>query len=562
MKKITLLISSFTLYFMTNAQDFNWAKSFGASSSDYGNSICTDNSGNIYSTGYFNGTVDFDPGVGTANLVSNGSSDVYIQKMDASGNYVWAKSFGSNMADQGECIAIDGSGNIYTTGFFRGLTDFDPDTSSYYYNAVGGWDVFIQKLDAAGNFVWAIPFGGTGNDLARSITVDAQGYIYTIGHFEGTVDFNPDTGTSNMHTLISNGADDIFIQKLDAAGNFVWAKSFGGTGYDIGYSITVDALGNVYTTGYFQGTADLDPGTGTHNLTSNGVSEVFVQKLNAAGNFVWAKSFGGNVNDAGECIITDVVGNIYTTGSFNGTGDFDSGSGTNNLTSNGSSDIFIHKLDTAGNFVWAKSFGGTGYDQGYSIKTDASNNVYITGYFQNTVDFNPGTGVDTLMSNGGSDVFIQKLDAAGNYVWSKSFGGQFNDVGKSMFISNLGEVYTTGVFQGTCDFDPEAGTTNLISNGQQDVFVHKMSQQIANINKLNNEKTFSVYPNPTTNTLNIASQSTFSKINILDVNGKLIKSKNSNKTTINVADLISGFYIVVLLDENNQAIARQKFIKQ
>jgi Beta-propeller repeat len=144
------------------------------------------------------------------------------------------------------------------------------------------------------------------------------------------------------------------------AQNFSWAKSIGGTGGDTGNSIAVDALGNVYTTGIFINTVDFDPGAGVFNLTSVGGSNIFVSKLDASGNFVWAKSTGSG-NGISNSIAVDASGSVYTTGSFNGTVDFDPGVGVFNLTSAGSdADIFVSKLDASGNFVWAKSVGAAG----------------------------------------------------------------------------------------------------------------------------------------------------------------------------------------------------------
>jgi len=202
-----------------------------------------------------------------------------------------------------------------------------------------------------------------------------------------------------------------------------WAKSMGGTGNEYGNSMAIDALGNVYTVGNYMGTVDFNPGTGTFNLTSVGLFDIFISKLDASGNFVFAKSMGGPLNDWATSIA--LSGNIYTTGYFYGTADFDPGAGTFNLTSsNDSSDIFISNLDASGNFVYAKSMGGTSskcYSQ--SITIDASGNVYTTGYFSGTSDFDPGTGVFNLTTTGVNDIFISKLDASGNFVWAKSMGG-------------------------------------------------------------------------------------------------------------------------------------------
>jgi hypothetical protein len=465
---LTCLFAATTIH----AQDFEWAKSFGGTSNDFGRSISVDALGNIYTTGYFQGTVDFDPGAGTSNLTSAGGSDIFIQKMDASGNLLWAKSFGGTSNDFSRSISVGALGYIYTIGSFQGTVDFDPGAGTSNLISVGNQDVFVQKMDASGNLLWAKSFGGTSNDYGQSISVDALGNVYTTGAFRETVDFDPGAGTSN---LTSAGGPDIFVQKMDASGNLLWAKSFGGTSDDYGQSISVDTLGNVYTTGSFEGTVDFDPGAGTSNLTSAGVYDIFVQKMDASGNFLWAKSFGGTSYDSGESISLDALGNIYTTGVFEGTVDFDPGAGTSNLTSAGISDIFIQKMDASGNLLWVKSFGGTTNDFGRSISVGALGYIYTTGSFEGTIDFDPGAGTFNLASAGGYDVFVQKMDASGNFLWAKSFGGTSYDSGESISLDALGNVYTTGYFQGTVDFDPGAGTSNLTSAGGSDIFVQKMS---------------------------------------------------------------------------------------
>jgi hypothetical protein len=345
----------------------------------------------------------------------------------------WAKSFGGSLDyDEGSSITVDASGNVYSTGYFRGTVDFDPGAGTANHTSVGLEDIFVQKLDPSGNFIWAITIGGSSFDRGYSITVDALGNVYTIGHFRGTVDFDQGAGIAN---LTSVGNEDIFVQKLDASGNFIWAKSFGASDEDEGSSITVDASGNVYSSGYFRGTVDFDPGAGTANLTSAGDWDIFVQKLDASGNFIWAKSFGGISTDFGVAITVDASGNVYTTGRFSETVDFDPGAGTANLTSAAYYDVFVQKLDASGNFIWVKSFGGSYSDGGNSITVDASGNVYTIGFFIDTVDFDPGVGTANLTSSEGTyDTFVQKLDASGNFIWAHSFGGISTDYGNAITV--------------------------------------------------------------------------------------------------------------------------------
>jgi len=469
---LSCLLTATTLH----AQDFEWAKSFGGTSSnDEGTSNSIDDLGNVYTTGAFQGTVDFDPGAGTFNLTSEGASDIFVQKVDPSGNFLWAKSFGGNAGDVSNVIRIDASGNVYTAGIFRETVDFDPGAGTFNITSVGLYDAFVQKMDASGNFVWAKSFGGSSYDNVKSICIDDLGNVYSTGFFNGTVDFDPGVAISNM---TSSGPEDIFVQKMDASGNFIWAKSFAGANSgNIGRSISVDALGNVYTTGNFAGTVDFDPGVGTANMTSEGSEDIFVQKMDASGNFLWVKSIGSTSSDISNSISLDNLGNVYITGSFEETVDFDPGAGTFNMTSVGNTNVFVQKMDPTGDFLWAKSFGSTTDDaSGTSITVDTLGNVYTTGYFIETVDFDPGEGTNNLTAVGSSDIFIHKMNATGNFIWAKSFGGISNDNGNSISVDASGNVYTTGFFQETVDFDTGVGTLNMTSAGIYDAFIHKLSQ--------------------------------------------------------------------------------------
>ena len=188
----------------------------------------------------------------------------------------------------------------------------------------------------------------------------------------------------------------------------------------MGQAVSVDSSGNVYSTGWFNGTADFDPGAGTFNLINSGQfgADIFISKLDSDGNFVWAKGMGGTTSDVGYGISIDASGNVYTTGSFGGTADFDPGAGTFNLTSSGGSDIFINKLNNNGDFVWAKAMGDASDDFGNAISVDSSGNIYTTGSFQGTVDFDPGdVGTSNLTSAGFEDIFISKLAGTDSFSW-------------------------------------------------------------------------------------------------------------------------------------------------
>ncbi len=334
--------------------DFEWAKGMGGAGQDVGNAITVDAAGNVYTTGYFYDTADFDPGAGVFNLTSAGLQDIFVSKLDSSGNFVWAKRMGGTSYEVGNAIAVDAGGGIYTTGYFNGTADFDPGTGVFNLTTAGLQDIFVSKLDSSGNFVWAKRMGGTASAVGNDIAVDA-GSVYTTGYFGGTVDFDPGAGVFN---LTSAGSQDIFVSKLDSAGDFVWAKRMGGTSFEAGNAIAVDAGGGIYTTGCFYDTADFDPGDGVFNLTSAGSQDIFVSKLDSSGNFVWAKRMGGTDHGYGQAIAVDSAGGIYTTGFFIGTADFDPGLGVFNLTSAGDRDIFVSKLSPDMLFTLAAGLTG------------------------------------------------------------------------------------------------------------------------------------------------------------------------------------------------------------
>jgi hypothetical protein len=455
-----------------NAQNYklDWANQIGGIDYQAGESIATDASGNVYTTGWFQGTTDFDPGSGIYNLTSSGNFDIYISKLDPSGNFLWAQRFGGPDDDRGNSITIDASGNIYSTGFYRGVVDFDFGAGTSNLTSAGGPDVFILKLSNSGNLIWVKGFGGASEEFGNSIAVDASGNVYTTGSFLFIPDFDPGAGVFNLN---AQGNIDAFICKLDALGNFVFAKQLGGAAFASGFSLSIDASGNIYTTGYFSGTLDFDPGASTFNLTSaGGNTDIFISKLDASGNFIWAKQLGGADDESGLSVAVDANGSVYTTGYFRGSVDFDPGAGTFNLTSAGTNDIYINKLDALGNYVWTKQIGGSNSDIANSIYVDASNNIYITGSYAGTVDFDPGTGIYNLVNSGG---FISKLNASGNFVSAWKLGGPGFAEGSTLILDAFGNVLTTGLFFTTGDFDPRTCVQNLVSLGSADAFVHKMS---------------------------------------------------------------------------------------
>jgi hypothetical protein len=238
--------------------------------------------------------------------------------------------------------------------------------------------------------------------------------------------------------------------------------------------LAIDSSGNIHLMGEFQGTVDFNPGSGSFLLSAGSGQDVFVSKLNALGQFVWARRFRNNSTSQSGDIAVDAAGNLYTTGSFYGRSDFDPLVGEFFLRSGTQQSVFVSKLDSSGNFSWAKKISPTHDGFGFGIVLDSSANVYVTGPFRGNADFNPGTASFTMSGRGGA-VFDSKLTTTGQFTWAVKMGGIGEDAGRSIAVHGTA-VHTTGTFEATADFDPGAGVYNLDAGPGRAIFVSKLSQ--------------------------------------------------------------------------------------
>ncbi|MEM1093877.1 MAG: SBBP repeat-containing protein [Bacteroidota bacterium] len=310
--------------------------------------------------------------------------------------------------------------------------------------------------------------GGLESDIGLSIAVDGSSNSYVTGYFGGTTDFDPGMGVQN---LTSAGESDVFIVSYDANGDFRFAYQIGGSTNDVGHSIALDGAGNIYVTGSFQGTVDFDPGLGVQPLTSAGDNDVFLASYDTNGAFRFAYQLGATASDVGRGIALDGANNIYVVGYFQGTADFDFGAGTQDRTSAGSTDIFVASYDANGAFRFAHHIGDTLGDFGLGLAIDGSGNSYVTGFFRGTADFDPGAGTASRTSAGDSDIFIASYEANGDFRFAHQIGGTAIDEGNSIAVESGGTSYVTGLFRGTADFDPGAGTASRTSAGDSDIFI-------------------------------------------------------------------------------------------
>jgi hypothetical protein len=373
--------------------------------------------------------------------------------------FYWAKKIGGGGVDCGYKLAKDYSGNIYMTGECGAAVDLYPGPGTVLTTGDGA---FFSKTDPSGNLIWGKSIRGYGeySVVGNAITVDYLGNVIITGFFGNTVDFDPDTTSY----FVSGAAWSVFVLKLDPNGNFKWVKTWSGGGYgNYGYSVASDTHGNIYTTGLYLNNCDFDPGPSTYTLNGSSGGHCFISKLDSSGNFIWARDLAGG-SSIGESLKLDNSGNIYVTGFLNGSVDLDVDAGTNIVNSPDGS-AFVLKLNQNGNSLWAKHFDGgvSGYGgaEGYDIILDANNNIFATGAFYGPTNFDPGLSNYTLTSVS-YDTYVIKLDAAGNFVWVKSFGGNNVEKGYSIALDMQNNIYITGGTASTdFDFDPGPATFSL-----------------------------------------------------------------------------------------------------
>lgn len=460
-------------YFVTvvasvHSQNLDWAFNIGGSDYDFNYDLTTDNQGNIFIAGEFHGPVDFDPGSGSTTLVGDNSGDAFIAKYDSSMNFQWVKHIQSSGEDWASSLKCDGFGNVIVTGMYTDTVYF-LGTSTTFYTDYLGWNVFIAKYSSSGTLLWATQYGGRGTDESYHLELGNSGDIYISGMIQDSVKFN--SGTVKYQLPGYSG----YTARFDSTGffnNLIYIGS-GGNITDT-RSVKIDASGNVYCTGTFGYKAFFDSGLNNDSLMTNGMNDdIYLAKYDNQGVFLWAIGIGGSGSDYGEDLLLDNQGDIYLTGNFWGTVDFDPGSSTNNISSFGDYDMFLAKYDNSGNHIWAKKIGGTQEDWAIKIIGDNNGLIYLTGYFYGTADFDPDDNSFTLSSLGSHDVFISAYNINGELFWAQRLGSAGLDYGVAFSLDPNGAMVLSGGFESTVDFDFSSATSNITSQGMIDCFISR-----------------------------------------------------------------------------------------
>jgi hypothetical protein len=514
--KSGILVVIFLLYsILLHAQPFSWVKTAGGTGATSGKKIALDAKRNIFTCGKINGSATF----GSTTITTSGS---FFAKYDNNGQPLWSIPL-KGIDCKG--IATDQGGFSYLTGSFNGICNFDGTTIT----SQGNSDFFIAKFDPTGFLLWVKTIGGPGNDFANDIITDYQGDILITGSFENYVNFN------STISLLSAGQGDIFIAQFDWNGNVQWAAKAGGNGNDAGTALGADLSGNIYLAGKFSNTASFYKKT----ASSNGGYDIFVTKYNSLGLQLSLHTYGGSNDDIPNNLSIDGSGNLYITGTYNGSINFDG----KTITSS-QNDGFVAAFNpSTGNANWVQNIGGTGYDAGLSLIADGGSNVFVTGVFSMAADF----GGKTLQSIGNTDIYVAKYDALGHILWVYDAGGILNDTSNSICIDPDDAAYITGSFQSKVLF----GNINVTSSGTSSYFFAKMAQDPTGVAiKTPMNIPIEIYPNPAGSFFYINNEeiTEIRRITILNSIGENVLEIHDliPGTPVDIRNLAPGMYVVRL----------------
>lgn len=407
-------------------------------------SVVSDSVGNVIVAGGF--ADDIDVGGGTfSNLV--GTSDGFIVKLDGSGAYLWSKHFASGGDVAAAFVAVDDDDNVYVLGDFSGSADVGGGMMTAQTR-----DIFVAKYDAAGQTVFARAYGGPGVQYAELLAVDSTGAIVAAGRHSGT---DTDFGGGKLDYV---GGGDLFLLKLDSAGDYAFAEGYGSTGSDTVEGLAIDGDDNIVITG--DSPAAINLGGGTESFA--GTHDVFAAKYDPSGVPIWTESYGDGFDDRSGGLAIDSDGTVILVGHFESTINFGNGA----ISASNGYDIFVAKLSADGEQTMAVRFGGSNDQRARSVSVDADGNIALTGEFQGALDFGGGP----LETFGNFDPFVAKLTPLGVYLWSHSYGIDVLEYGRA--ISAGGDaVWMTGLYNGAPDF----GFGSLASASSLSIFLLKLS---------------------------------------------------------------------------------------
>lgn len=392
---------------------YAWTKKWGGGAGNaHVSDMALDSNGNIFVTGEFSSTVDFDPGVGNDTFTSKGSVDMFITKYTTDGDYLWTKVMGAGSHDRTPDIIIDDSDDFYIATKFQLTVDFDPGVGTSTHTSNGIYDVALAKYTNDGEYIWSHAWGGTSYDQLTGIVIDSENeHLYLVGSFYNTVDF--DTGTTTDYAT-STGLYDVFYTKYTTDGEYLWTKTWGGTGQDYGHALFINSSNDTYITGGIHNTVDFDPGAGVDSYTSNGAEDAFLVKYDSGETYEWFRAWGGSDVEQLYAFTFDDEGNYYLGGSFKESLDFDP-TETEDVHDSGDTTfaLFVSAYTADDTYLETVTYGPTSstlwYDNSVASLHVLDDTLHILGVFSVTSDFDPSANVALKTSEGSVDFYWNQL---------------------------------------------------------------------------------------------------------------------------------------------------------
>jgi hypothetical protein len=559
MKKKNLLMTAIAIFgFATISMAQNqlgWGTYYTATQEvwpfgeDLAKSCITDASGNVYMVGYTSAAAGSNLlatsgahqslHAGGPTSGGSGSFDAYLVKFNSSGVRQWATYYGGSGNDFGFSCATDASGNVFMIGITSSTSGIA--TAGAHETAVNNG--FLVKFNSSGVRQWGTYFGGNG----KHCTTDASGNIYIVGE----TDLTSGIATAGTHQTINGGGSDGFLVKFNPSGVKQWGTYFGGISADDGNSCTIDALGNIYMTGATFSSSGIAT-AGAHQTANAGYTDAFLVKFNSSGVRQWGTYYGGGGPDDGFSCTTDASGNVYMTGQAQqqmaASGIATPGS-HQSAYGGGYNDAFFVKFDSNGLRQWGTYYGGSLADEGNSCAIDALGNIYMTGFTQSSTGIATAGAVKIVLS-GVNDAYLVKFDSNGVRQSGTYYGGGDIDIASSCATDASGNIYMTGHTQSNSGI-ATAGAHQTVDGGvgssYNDAFLVKFNGISVGINETVNEKSFTVYPNPTQSIVNVKADTKLigAVYNIYDNTGKVVLSGkiNTENTSVDLEKLAAGIYL-------------------
>ncbi len=442
-------------------------------------------------------------------------------------------------------IATDPAGDVIIAGRIQATTVLG--NSSFYVK--GASDIIIAKFGPNGNVVWAEQAGSSGGHFenGNGLSIDAAGDIYLSGTF-------CDSAWFGNSLLVGKGLTDAFVAKYSSAGNVLWVRGGGGAGFDSGSDVAVDGSGNCFVTGFIKDTAWF----GNQMLTINQnwmykCYNLFLAKYDNMGNLLWVKQGTGNSDIWGTGVATDASGNCCVSGYFTGSCTF----GNTSLTAAGQQyrDILVLKYDGSGNVLWANKAGSTYTDMAEEVISDNAGNFYVTGNYMSNVFF----GNISVGGIGGWDLFVAKYNSSGNPVWVQTAGGGLNSTtGYNAIAMNAsGDIFLAGYF----NYNFTMGNTSLLAGQKGHSYFAKLSSTTG-VEETPYEGSLTIYPNPSSGEVFIRSHSEkIRRIELVNSLGQVcFNMPLQGVHPVELEHPAPGIYFILAYDAEGKRLGTEKLI--